>query len=240
MDTLERRIMAVIKQRVSALGLTQADLARDLGVSLITVKRWYAGKGLRISNLEALAHLLGLKISEILAVADSSGVKTFSYTIAQEEILAADPKLLALFDLLIGGVPLKQIKKKYEMDEKLLTSLLLKLDKMGLIELHANNKIKLVQMGEPLWNESGPLSKKFRAQMIQEFLGNHEKKTTSFMIHDYFPEDAESIKNKIKELESFMMSANKKASFHTKESKSFGSYFSFKEYEWDLRGVLKK
>lgn len=240
MDTLERRIMAVIKQRANALGLTQADLARELSVSLITVKRWYAGKGLRISNLEALSNLMGLKLSEIFALTDSYSAKTFSYTLAQEEALAAEPKLLALFDLLIGGVTLNQIKKRYNIDEKSLTSLLLKLDKLRLIELHANNKIKLVKAGEPLWNESGPLSKKFRSQMIHEFLGSHEKKSTSFMIHDYYPEDAEQIKNKIKELEVFMMSANKKASFNNKEARSFGSYFSFKEYEWDLRAVLEK
>jgi transcriptional regulator with XRE-family HTH domain len=241
MDTLEKKIMNVIKQRAITLGLTQLEIARDLGVSLITVKRWYAGKGLKISNLEMLCEKLEVSINEVISLANEITVKTFSYTYTQEEALAGDPRLLALFDLLIGGVSLNQIKKKYKLEDKKLTALLLNLDKLKLIELHAHNKVKILTVGEPSWHPNGPLTKTFRLQMIKEFLGHHEKSSSlKFFIHDYLREDVEQIKKKIAELESLMLMANKRASLNPQEAKSFGTYLTFKEYEWDLRSVLEK
>jgi DNA-binding Xre family transcriptional regulator len=239
MDTLEKRIMNIIKQRASLQGVTQQDLSKELKVSLITIKRWYAGKGLKISNLEALCNKLSINISEIISLASENSLKTFYYTQAQEEALAHEPKLLALFDLLIGGFTLTRIKKKYKIDDKMLTALLLKLDRIKLIELGANNKVKLLVEGEPAWNPTGALAKKFRMQMITEFLGTHDRGQSKFFIHDYLSADVEQIKKKVNELEQYMLHSNSRARLNPLEATSYGSYLQIKEYEWNVRSNLE-
>lgn len=239
MDTLEKRIMNIIKLRASSQGVTQQDLANDLNVSLITIKRWYAGKGLKISNLEMLCNKLSINISEVMNLASESTLKTFYYTKDQEEALAHEPKLLALFDLLIGGFTISKIKKKYKIEDRAITVLLLKLDKIKLIELGSDNKIRLLVEGEPTWNPAGPLTKKFRLQMINEFLGHHEKGQSKFFIHDYLPSDIEQIKQKTQELEKLMLHSNNRARLNHTEATSYGAYILIKEYEWNVRANLE-
>lgn len=238
MEMIDKKLMLVIKQRAKSRGLTQADLAKELGVSLITIKRWYAGKNLRISNLQSLCTCLGLGLSELFSMVEEFKVESFSYTLEQERFLAAEPEHLALFDLLIGGSSINSLKKKFQLDDRSMTSMLLKLDKIKLIELHPGNKVRLLKKGEPSWNPDGPLVKKFRKQMIENFLGNHDKSSMTFFIHDYLPKDIEQIRLMKNELENFMQSANIRASYHPNETKSFGIYLSVKEFEWNLRDCL--
>ena len=240
MSNFDLKLMNILKSRAKALGITQADLARELDVSLVTVKRWFAGKGLRITTLKALCDLLHLSVSEVVSSVETEKASVFRYTLRQEEVLAQDPKALALFDLLIGGSTLGQLKAKYKLEDKKLETLLLKLDRIGLIELHPKNKVKLKTRGEPSWNPDGPLERTYRKQMIESLLGEHEKAKTTFFIHDYLPSDLEKIQKIKKDLEEFMLSANTRAAHRPTEAKSFGVYVTIKEFEWSLRHKLEK
>ncbi|MCC2678253.1 MAG: family transcriptional regulator [Pseudobdellovibrio sp.] len=236
---MEKQVMDLVKKKAQAMGITQKQMAKELKVSIPTVKRWWAGKGLTLPVLQQVSHLLGLQLSELFHEAESRGSGRYTYTLEQERVLIQNPQALALFDLLVSGKSVAAIKRKYPLKDSVLTGLLLKLDKAGLIELGAENKVKLVKAGEPQWIPGGPLSLKYRRQMIENFLADHPKSETVFLIQDYSPEDAALIEARLKDLEKLMHVCNARSGSATSAT-SYGVYLTFKKFEWDLRDTLNR
>lgn len=234
---MEKILMDVVKKKAHSLGLTQKQVAKELKVSIPTVKRWWSGKGVNLKILNRISVLLGVHLSELLEEVEGRGAARFTYTLEQERMLVQNPQALALFDLLVSGKALASIKRKYNLGDAELTSILLKLDRAKLIELGANNRIKLLRQGEPQWNVGGPLSQKYRRTMIAALLGEHEKSETVFLIHDYFPEDAALIQTRIKDLEKLMNVCNSRVR-GANATTSYGAYMTFKKFEWDIRDSL--
>jgi len=236
-DYINNQMSELFKSRAKSLGLTQVEIARDLKVSLPTVKRWYSGKGFTIAGVHQFAEYLGLSLSELFSEIEK-GKAIFEYTNKQEMVLSKKPELLAFFDHLLRGRTIKQIVSRYKIVESRLSKILLELDRMGLIELHENNKVKLLKRGEPVWKKDGPLAKKFREVITQSFLDKVGDKGSSFYIHDYLEEDLSKINLKVDELKSFLSYANKRAIKSEKNKKSFGIYFGMAEFSWDMDSYL--
>lgn len=234
---MEKDLMSLVKKKAHSLGITQKQLAKDFKVSIPTVKRWWAGKGVTLPVLNKICHYLGVPLSELFQEMESREGGRYHYTLEQERMLIQNPQALALFDLLVSGKSLAAIKRKYPIKDTVLTSLLLKLDKEELIELGTENKIKLVKKGEPQWIPGGPLAQKYRRSMIESFLGDHPKSETVFLIHDYSPEDAALIMSRMKDLEKLMNVCNERSAL-AGSTASYGVYLAFKKFEWDLRNSL--
>jgi transcriptional regulator with XRE-family HTH domain len=237
MSTIELQIMNLIKNKAREAHLTQQRVASELRVSLATVKRWWAGKGVQLGSLNRLCGLIGVSLSQLLVEIEANA-STYTYSLEQEKVLAQHPRVLALFDLLVSGKTAKFIQSKYSFSDDEMFSMLVKLDRVGLIELHEKNRVKLKQTGEPQWIVGGPLSLKYRKRMIESLLGEHVKTEMSFYIHDYLPEDVILLRAKIKELENLMHACNVRGGLKPESATSFGSYICFKQFEWDLREVL--
>lgn len=236
---MEKEIMAEVKRKMKILNLTQDQLAKELKVSLPTIKRWLAGKGVTLVILRRLSEVLGCPLSELILSAEDQGLESYTYTLEQEKILAQEPKLLAFLDLLISGKSVQAIRSRYGLSPDIVTKMLLKLDKIGLIEVHPKERVKLLLHGEPQWIKGGPLSKKFREVMIQDFLGHHEKEGSHFFVHDYLPQDITTIESKIREIKDFLIAANHRAVMSKKDSVSSAFYLKFGKYEWNLRDELR-
>lgn len=237
MRDFEKQIMAALKNKARGVGLTQGKIAADLNVSLPTIKRWWAGKGVSLSNLQKLCHLLGITLSQLLLEVEG-GEATYTYTLAQEKALVANPRALALFDLLIGGETIPLVQRRYKLTDHSISVLLLFLDRIGLIELFPKNKFKLVQKGEPQWISGGPLSQTYRKKMIDGLLGIHDKKDSTFYIHSYLPDDLVLLKGKLKEIDNLLLACNARAIHRPEETISYGFYRCFKPFEWNLRSEL--
>lgn len=243
---MEKEIMELLKKRAKAQGFTQERLARNLAVSLPTVKRWYGGNGLTIANLKLLCDQLGCTLSEILGSVETAAPTSFSYTLAQETAFVKEPALLAFYDYLIRGKSVATVRSKFRLTEVETTAYLLKLDRLYLIDLHPSNRPKLKHSGEPTWLPGGPLSRYFRSRIIDEFVGDHEKSETVFYLHDYLEEDVLTLKTKLNDLEVFMKQAHRRALREAKSSQAYGVYFAVKKFRWsmdkflDERGMKKK
>jgi transcriptional regulator with XRE-family HTH domain len=236
---MEKELMSLVKSKARQMGITQGQVAKQLKVSLPTVKRWWAGKGVTLPVLNQLCPFLGLSLSELFQSLEQQGARSYTYTIEQEKMLVHNPQALALFDLIVSGKSLAYIKRKYPLKEHILTALLLKLDRAKLIEYGPEEKLKPVRTGEPQWIPGGPLSQKYRKTMIDSLLGGHQKNETTFFLHDYTPEDAALINSRMKELEKLMMVCNSR-SISAPSSASYGVYMTFKKFEWDLRNLLSQ
>lgn len=236
-DLLNKQIGEALKFRAKSLGITQADIAKELDVSIGTIKRWYSGKGFTVSSIQQLSEYLGISLSQLFAEIENEK-ETFEYTLKQEKILAQKPELLVFFDHLLRGKSIKQIQNLFNIKNQKTDQILLALDKVGLIELHENNKVKLLRKGEPVWKKDGPLSKKFKGIVIDDFLCKLKEKDASFFIHDYLVDDLGQILLKMEELKTYLSYANKRASKSNQKKASFGTYFALKEFSWNLDSFL--
>jgi transcriptional regulator with XRE-family HTH domain len=236
-DLLEVEIGEVVKARAKALGITQVDLSKQLGVSIATVKRWYSGKGFTLVAIRLIADSLGLSLTEIFSQVEK-GKKKFSYTYKQEVELAKNPELLVFFDYLLKGKSVNQIKFKFNLEDKYVTKILLKLDKFELLELFDNNKVKLLKSGEPVWLQKGPLSKRFKKEITDEFLNQVKDNESLFYLHEYLEEDLPKIQIKLEELKEILAYSNKKAE-KREDKKSYGIFFAKSEFNWAMDKFLK-
>lgn len=90
------------------------------------------------------------------------------------------------------------------------------------------------------WIPGGPLSKAYRIKILDDFIGDHSKLQTKFVLHDYLPEDLPKIEAKMIELVEFLGVCNHRAQASRDTSKSYGMYLSFKRYRWNLDQFLEK
>lgn len=236
-DYLMTGLSEIIKTRARSLGITQTDLANELGVSIGTIKRWYSGKGLTLAAVDSLSKCLSMSLTEIFSMVENTK-QTFSYSRKQESAFVQEPELLAYFDYLLRGKSVKEISNKFSMSDKRTTQILLSLDKLNLIELHENNKIKILKKGEPIWSKSGPLAKAFKKAILDDFLINVKEKNASFYIHDYLKEDLPKIEAKVKGLKDFLAYSNKRAE-KSSDKESFGIYIGLDKYVWNMDKYLK-
>ncbi len=236
---MEKELMVLVKKKAQERSLTQKQVAQKLRVSLPTVKRWWGGKGVTLAVLNKICTLLEIPLSELFLESENRASSRYLYTVEQENMLVQNPQALALFDLLVSGKSLAFIKRKYQLPDVLVSSLLLKLDRVKLIKLLPGSKPDLLQKGEPQWIAGGPLSKKYRKAMIASLLGEHLKEETTFLMHDYLPEDAALIQARIRELEKLMNLCNAKSG-GSSTAVPFGAYVVFKKFEWDLRASLNQ
>ena len=72
MINLNKQAMIIVKNKAKSLGLTQSDLAKKLGVSLPTIKRWYGGGTVTLESFKLLVNEVGLSLTEIFSSIEES------------------------------------------------------------------------------------------------------------------------------------------------------------------------
>ncbi|MDD4973466.1 MAG: helix-turn-helix transcriptional regulator [Bacteriovorax sp.] len=162
-----------IKNVLKLQGITQEEFAQQMKVSVPTIKRWLKGEGVLFTDLIRMLDCLGLRLSEVAMMFEGALANKFTYTLKQEQLFVSIEGLLAFFDQLLKGRSPSQIARTYSLTEKSVVFYLSHLDKSGLIEWLPKNKARVLVTGEPSWIKGGPLSQKFRRQIIDGHIANY-------------------------------------------------------------------
>lgn len=232
-------LMNILKQEAKKSGLTQQQLAKKLNTSLATLKRWFSGEGVSLETTLLIANQLGLSLTDIASKLDDQRDLFFYYTEKQELYFSKNPDGLAFFDYLLKNSTVEKIQNRFNLSDTKVSDLLSKLDKLELIEWHPNNKVKILTYGEPRWKKDGHLSKILKPQIWNDFISGQTSNNSSFSLHEILDEDAPTIKNKLNDLLETIRIANKKATIKNQKSKSYGLYFCFRDFRWQLDQFLK-
>jgi transcriptional regulator with XRE-family HTH domain len=163
----------LIKDELKRQVITQEEFAKIMKTSVPTIKRWLKGEGVLLRDWIKMLDCLGLSFAEAIMAIEASSTKVFTYTIEQERLLSTEDGLLAFFDHLLKGKTPAQIARQFSLTQESVIFYLSKLDKVSLVEWLPKNKVKLLVNGEPHWIKMGPLSRKFRKQIIQSHIENY-------------------------------------------------------------------
>jgi DNA-binding Xre family transcriptional regulator len=164
-------IVAVLKRSLKARGTTYRDLARAIGLSEASIKRIFSEETFTLDRLEQICAAAGLTIAELVRLATphaSSGSQQL--TLAQEQALAADPRVLASFYLLLNGHEPAAIATDLNLTERELRRVLVQLDAANLIELQPKLKVRLRTSNVISWRTDGPVRRLYEQQVKSEFL----------------------------------------------------------------------
>jgi DNA-binding Xre family transcriptional regulator len=165
------RIIDVLKRTLKTRGMTYRDLAGKVGLSEASIKRVFAEETFTLQRLEKICSVIGISVGELVRMSSEGHEDNSQYlTLEQEQILAANPVLLACFYLLLNGRPSAEIQARLDLTDRELRSLYVKLDDAHLAELQAGLKARL-RVGPVInWRSEGPVRQVYERRVKAEFL----------------------------------------------------------------------
>jgi hypothetical protein len=175
------QILTVIKRQLKLRGLTYRDAATALKLSEPSVKRLFAYGRITLDRLLVLCDLLQLSLAELTDEAGHALPRLSGLSAAQEKELADDTRLLLVAVCVLNHWSPASIVRRYAIDENECLRLLLRLDRIGLIDLLPGNRVRLNVARDFDWLPDGPIRRLFREYGQDDFLaGGFTGETESF------------------------------------------------------------
>jgi transcriptional regulator with XRE-family HTH domain len=162
-------LVDTLKRLLKSRGITYADLAGRIDMSEASVKRMFSQKNFTLQRLDQILDACGIGFDELSAT--QGGPKLIAQlTLAQEKEIIGDPQLLVVAVSAMNHIGFDDIVLTYELNEAQVTACLLRLDKIGFLELLPNNRVKLLIARTFSWIANGPIQSYFRAEAAADYL----------------------------------------------------------------------
>jgi len=154
-----------LKLHLKAQGLRQRDIADRLNVGLATVKRWLAGEGLTTRRLEDLCELANIDLFDLVELTSRGhSARRGQFTPSQERALGRDGRLFFIFFSLLNGWPPEDCERELGISHQIMQAQLQALSRLGLIDLLAGGRVRVLTARTVAWRKDGPLAKHFEAR----------------------------------------------------------------------------
>lgn len=165
-----QQLVQALKRLLKEKGMTYADVAVHLGLSEVSVKRQFSQLTFSLQTVEAICDLLGMEFGEVAAAAESAQPRLHQLSETQELELVADPVRVLVAVCVLNHWNLQQIVSTYRMSEACCVGHLLALDRIGMIRLQPENRVKLRIARGFSWRSGGPIHQFFRERAQTDFL----------------------------------------------------------------------
>jgi len=162
-------VFEALKMHLKARGMTYADVAKALKISEPTVKRIFALKNCTLERLDEICQLVQVDLAELARGMPRESRLINRLTREQEEELMSDPALLLVAVSALHQMRVEEIMATYQLDEAQCVRALLRLEKIGILELHENNRIRLRIARTFSWIPEGPIMRYVKSQLPDFF-----------------------------------------------------------------------
>jgi len=164
-----RALIAALKQLLKSRGMTYADVARGLAMSEASVKRVFAKQTFTLRRLDGICELLGIEITDLGRMVEHDAERVSQLTIKQEAQLVSDPKLLLVAVHAINHWAFDDIVSTYAISKTECIRFLARLDRLRVIDLLPDNRIRVRVARNFAWLPDGPIMRYFGAQVQADF-----------------------------------------------------------------------
>jgi len=168
-------LIDTLKRALKDHRLTYAEIAKRLKMSEANVKRMFAARRFTMQRLEDICNLMKMELSDLFQLYEESRQRITQLTHEQEQELIQDAKLLLVAVSVRNRLTFNDIVTNYKISETECIRCLAKLDKIKLIDLLPNNRIKLRFDEGFRWLPNGPIERFFEKQIKNEFLKSNFK-----------------------------------------------------------------
>lgn len=197
------RLIATIKKQLKNQGIPYRELARALEISEASVKRILSSGRLTIDRLIQIGNVLGYTLSEISKEAAEKQPQLQTLTEKQEREVVSNPTLLIVAVCSVNHWSVEEIVGHYRMTKAECIKCLLQLDKLRIIDLLPNNRIRLNVAHNFDWLPLGPINQYFQSLGMKDFMGSHfsrEDETMTFVHGMYTDQAIAQIQNELRRL----------------------------------------
>jgi transcriptional regulator with XRE-family HTH domain len=153
-----------LKMHLKARGLTYADVAKALKISEATVKRIFATRNCTLARLDAICELLQVDLAELARGMPRETRLITRLSREQEEELMSDSALLLVAVSALSQMRVDEIVETYALTETQCVALLMRLERIGILELHEGNRIRLRIARTFSWIPDGPIMRYVKSQ----------------------------------------------------------------------------
>lgn len=169
--SLSTTLLGTLKRYLKVKGMTYRMLADEMQLSEAAVKRMFSKKAFSLVRLEQVCSVLDIDFYD-LVVMDRQRNRSAaeSLTREQEEVLERNEKLGFLLYFLSNGWSVEQVTEEFEYSEPEVVRMLGTLEELGLLEVHPNNRIKLLASANAYWQVAGSIRKEIHQAFVTDFL----------------------------------------------------------------------
>jgi hypothetical protein len=185
-------LMDSLKRELRARRITYARVAKHLALSEATVKRLFAQNELSLQRIDATCALLGMEFTDLAASAVARTSLISQMTLEQEQELIEDPKLLLVGCAVLSYWTLEDIVEHYALTRAEVIEMLVRLDRLKMIELQPNNRFRLRISGTFRWLPDGPFQQHFRKYAQMDFFQSHFSDENELMLQVFGSVSAQS------------------------------------------------
>lgn len=182
MISQEKALLQTLKRQLKLRDLTYADVAIHLTLSEASVKRLLSDGNISVRRLESICTLLAITLTDLVLITQLEQTQITSLTADQERQIVDDELLLLVAVLVIDGFTFEQILLQFEIQSNDLIQYLAHLDRLKIIELQPQNRIKLMISTNFNWLVNGPIQRYFQQHIKQEFFKSDFKKSTEKLL----------------------------------------------------------
>lgn len=174
-------LIATLKSLLKSRGMTYRDVGQGLGLSEASIKRLFAEHNFSLQRIDQICQMLDIEISELVKQMEVNQQQLSELSERQEQELVADIKLLLVAFVVINGWKFEDIYTWYDLSEIETIRYLAKLDRLKMIDLLPNNRIRLRISPKFAWRSNGPIQKFFTEHLQEDFLKSRfDSKEESF------------------------------------------------------------
>lgn len=234
-----------LKRSLKSKNIIYKDLAKSLDLSESSVKRILSDKTISLERIEEICKACDISFSEICRNANFDKEEN-PYLLSQDEeiSLAMNPKLLHFYILLTMGLTPQRIEKQYDLSNIEVKKLLLKLDKMNLIELHPKDRVKLKNnSGSIRFRKEGPIGKALFDHVKKNYLNKSFTTDLDFVRFGTFSFNHKSLIKYKAKIDKLFLEIEEDSSHSNVEEEGvqdIGFLMSFRPWENETLDVLKK
>jgi DNA-binding Xre family transcriptional regulator len=164
-----RELIKTLKSALKARGKTYADVALTLGLTEASVKRLFSQQSFSLSRLDQVCQMLDMEITDLVQLMNEQQQHLQQLTVEQEVELTSNVTLTLVAVCVLNRWTMNEIVSYYHISETECVQHLARLDRLKLIELLPNNRIRLLVAPNFSWRENGPIRLFFQKKVSQEF-----------------------------------------------------------------------
>lgn len=168
-------LIQTLKQCLKAQGKTYSDVAHVLNLSEASVKRMFSEHQFSLQRLDAICQMMAMNFSDLVKKMEASQTKIEQLSHNQELQIIQDMEMILVTVCVFNHWTIENITEFFTLSYEDCVGKLLKLDKIGVIELLPHNKVKLCVSPNFSWIEDGPFERFFRQHVGQEYFNSDFK-----------------------------------------------------------------
>lgn len=165
-----KQLIDTLKRALKAQSISYANVASELNLSEASVKRLFSQSSFSLARLDKICQLMGMEISDLVTqMHRHSHTMMSGLSFKQEQEIAADTGLLLVTVCVLNHWTMAQLMAHYHLSEHQCIHYLAVLDRLQLIDLLADNRIKLRVASNFKWLDNGPIQKFFQQKLAADF-----------------------------------------------------------------------